>query len=125
MRNPPGKWSFWRFNWIAHHKIIRALERARAHAHGELLVVGCGDMRAERWFRGHVARYRGVDLSGSRFLQGLAPTAFAGAEQLPFRAAAFDTVLGLSMLTYLPEPRRMIDEAHRVLRPGGTQPRAC
>jgi len=29
-------------------------------------------------------------------------------------------VLGLSMLTYLSEPGRMLAEAHRVLRPGGT-----
>jgi SAM-dependent methyltransferase len=120
MRTPPGKWSFWRFNWIAHHKMIRALERARAHAHGDLLDVGCGDMRAEKWFHGHVTCYRGVDLAASEFLQGMRPTAFARAEQLPFRAGSFDTVLGLSMLTYLPEPRLMLDESRRVLRSGGT-----
>jgi len=31
-----------------------------------------------------------------------------------------DTVLSLSVLTYLPEPGRLIAEAHRVLKPGGT-----
>jgi len=117
---PVGKWAFWRFNWIAHHKVIRSIERARRHAHGELLDVGCGDMRAEHWFRGHVARYWGVDLTESRFLIGRRPAAFARAEQLPFRPGSFDTVLGMSMLTYLPEPIRMIEEAHRVMRPGGT-----
>ena len=117
---PVGKWAFWRFNWIAHHKIIAALERARVHAHGVMLDVGCGDMRAERWFRGHIAKYEGVDLTASRFLLGRKITAFARAEELPFRDASFDTVLGLSMLTYLREPQRMVDEAHRVLRPGGT-----
>ncbi len=120
MRNPPGKWSFWRFNWIAHHKMIRALERAGAHASGDLLDVGCGDMRAAGWLRGRFRRYHGVDLAASSFLQDLKPTAFARAEQLPFRAGTFDTVLGLSMLTYLPEPRLMLDESRRVLRPGGT-----
>jgi SAM-dependent methyltransferase len=117
---PVGKWQFWRYNWIAHHKVIRAIERARVHARGRLLDVGCGDMRAEVWFRAQVDSYWGVDLSASRFLQGKKPVAFARAEQLPFRAASFDSALGMSMLTYLPEPIRMLDEACRVLRPGGT-----
>jgi SAM-dependent methyltransferase len=38
---------------------------------------------------------------------------------LPIRTASVDTVLGLSMLTYLTEPLRMLEEAHRVLRPSG------
>src|SRR5213075_2078230 len=67
---PPGPWTFWRFNWLAHHKLIRALLRARPHAHGVMLDVGCGDRRAEKWFRGHVSRYLGVDLASSRFLSG-------------------------------------------------------
>jgi SAM-dependent methyltransferase len=44
---------------------------------------------------------------------------FARAERLPFRSGSFDTVLGLSMLNNLPQPERLLDEAHRVLRPGG------
>jgi SAM-dependent methyltransferase len=117
---PPGPGEFWRFNWLAHHKLIGALMRARVHAHGVLLDVGCGDRRAERWLRGHVSRSLGVDLAGSRFLGSGRPDAYARAEALPFRAGSVDTLLGLSMLTYLREPRCMLAEAHRVLRPGGT-----
>lgn len=116
----PGKWAFWRFNWVVNHEVIRALERVRVHAHGTLLDIGCGDMRSARWFRGHVDRYLGIDLHASRFMIGRRPTAFARAEALPFRDGSLDTVLGVSMLTYLPEPERMLEEAHRVLRPGGT-----
>src|SRR5262249_31263166 len=47
------------------------------------------------------------------------PTAIARAEELPFRPATFDTVLGMSVITYLPEPARLIEEAWRVLKPGG------
>ena len=32
-----GRWTVWKFNWLANHKIIRALERARRHARGEAL----------------------------------------------------------------------------------------
>jgi SAM-dependent methyltransferase len=67
-----------------------------------------------------VERYLGVELSASRYLGDRPPDAFARGEELPFRAGSMDTVLSLSVLTYLPEPGRLIAEAHRVLKPGGT-----
>ena len=118
-RTPTGKWSVWKFNWLANHKIIRSLERARGHACGVLLDVGCGSKPFSGLFAGRVTRYLGTDLKASRFLGAARLDAFARAEALPFRAGSMDTVLGLSMLTYLPEPRLMLEEARRVLRPGG------
>ena len=116
---PTGKWSVWKFNWLANHKIVRALERARSHAKGELLDVGCGSKPFAPLFAGRVTRYWGTDLAASRYLGSQRPDAFATAEAQPFRDSTFDTVLGLSMLTYLPEPVRMLQESRRVLRPGG------
>jgi len=116
---PTGRFTPWKFNWLANHKIIAALERVRVHAHGDLLDVGCGSKPFAPLFAGRVRRYWGSDLAASRYLAGARPDAFATAEAQPFRAASFDTVLGLSMLTYLPEPLRMIVEAYRVLKPGG------
>src|SRR5262249_18555627 len=118
-RAPTGKWSVWKFNWLANHKIIRSLERARGHARGVLLDVGCGSKPFAGLFAGRVNRYLGTDLQASRYLGSARLDAFARAEALPFRAGSVDTVLGLSMLTYLPEPRLMLEEARRVLRPGG------
>ena len=118
-RGAPGRGSVWRFNWLIHHRIVAALLRARPHAHGVLLDVGCGDKPFARWFRGHVTRYLGTDLPCSRYLGRARPEVFARAEQLPIRAGSVDTVLGLSMLDHLPEPGRLLEEAYRVLRPGG------
>jgi len=116
-----GKWSIWRFHWLIHHKIIRALERARPYLRGVLLDVGCGTKPFARVFEAGLSRYWGADLPDSRFIAGatLGPDVFARGEALPFRDASLDTVLGLSMLTYFPEPLRMLEEAARVLRPGG------
>ncbi len=114
-----GRWSFWKYHWLANHKVVRALERVRAHARGELLDVGCGSMPFAPLFDGRVTRYRGVDLPGSPDLGAGRPDAFARAESLPFRAGSFDTVLSLAVITYLTEPGRLLDEARRVLRPGG------
>jgi SAM-dependent methyltransferase len=114
-----GRFTPWKFNWLANHKIIAALRRVRGHAKGNLLDVGCGSKPFAPLFAAQVQRYRGTDLAASRYLGEARPDAFARAEAQPFRDGTFDTVLGLSMLTYLPEPSRMIAEAHRLLRPGG------
>ncbi|HTM56798.1 MAG TPA: class I SAM-dependent methyltransferase [Candidatus Udaeobacter sp.] len=118
-RSPTGRWSVWKFNWLANHKIIRALERARPRAHGVLLDVGCGSKPFARIFEGRVSRYLGTDLSASRYLGEARLDAFARAEAMPFRSGSIDTILGLSMLTYLPEPLRMLEEAERALKPDG------
>jgi SAM-dependent methyltransferase len=118
-RTRSGKWTVWKFNWLANHKIIRALERARVHARGRLLDIGCGSRPFAPVFRGRVDRYLGTDLRSSQYYGASPPDAYARAEALPFRDATMDTLLGLSMLTYLPEPGVMLAEAHRVLRPGG------
>src|SRR5262249_37120571 len=116
----PGKWSVWKYNWLANHKTIRALERARLHAHGVLLDVGCGHKAFAPYFDGQVTRYLGVDLADPGGDDAARrPDALGRAEALPFRTGSIDTVLGLALLTYLTEPQRMLDEAHRVLRPGG------
>ena len=116
---PGGRYAVWKFNWLANHKIVAALERVREHARGELLDVGCGSTPFAPLFAGRVRRYWGTDLASSRYLGEARPDAFATAEAQPFRDETFDTVLGLSMLTYLPEPLRMLTEARRVLKPGG------
>jgi len=119
-RGTPGKWSFWRYNWIIHRLVLAAVKRARPYAHGTLLDVGCGSMRARRWFEGWITRYIGIDLDTSQYLEGGRLDAYARGEELPFKDGSIDSVLGLSVLTYAPEPQRMIDEAYRVLSPGGT-----
>lgn len=43
----------------------------------------------------------------------------ADAKQLPFDAGSFDTVFSNTSLHHIPEPRRMLSEAWRVLKPGG------
>ena len=109
----------WRFNWLIHRQVIDALLRARRHAQGLLLDLGCGEMPFARWFEGHVTRYLGVDIPIFYYRHRVKPDLFARAEALPIRSGSIDTVLGLSILDHFPEPAPLLDEAHRVLRPGG------
>lgn len=118
-RYSPGRWSVWRYNWLIHHQVVAALIEARRHAHGLLLDVGCGEMPFARWFDGHVTRYLGVDIPVFYYRHRVKPDLFARAEALPLRGGSIDTVLGLSMLDHFPAPGPLLDELHRVLRPGG------
>jgi len=114
-----GKRAFWRFNWLSRRRIIEALERARPHARGRLLDVGCGTQPFAPVLAGSIEQSIGVDLPGSRDLGAHRPAAYAKAEALPFRDGSFDTLLALSLITYLPDPRAFMKEGWRVLRPGG------
>jgi ubiquinone/menaquinone biosynthesis C-methylase UbiE len=95
----------------------------------ELLEVGCGiGTDLVRFARGS-AIVTGVDLSATAVdlarknfdLHGVAARDLrvANAEALPFADATFDVVYGHGVLQYTAEPRRLVAECHRVLRPGG------
>jgi len=89
-----------------------------------LLDLGCGTGH-------HLARYaaRGFDVVGVdgsmemlRHAHQTLPGAAlrrAGIDALPFRDGIFDVVLSIEVLRYLPDPDAGLEEAARVLRPGG------
>ena len=118
-RVPAGRWSVWKFNWLAHHKLMAEIERVRHHARGVMLDIGCGSRSYQPLFEGQVERYVGVDLASGPYLGAPRPDVYARCEALPIRDGAVDTALSISVMNYLPEPARMVGEAWRVLRPGG------
>lgn len=118
-RLPGGRWSVWRYHWLANHKLVRGLERVRRHAHGTLLDVGCGSRAFAPLFRGHAERYLGLDLPGSPEYDFSRPDVYGDAMALPVRAGSVDTVLSLSTLEQVPDPARALAEMRRVLAPGG------
>lgn len=95
----------------------------------DVLDVGCGaGVEVVRFARAG-ARVAGVDLSGSAVhltRQNLghqhleARLAVADGEQLPFASTSFDYVFAHGVIQYAASDRHVVDEVHRVLRPGGT-----
>ncbi len=100
-------------------------ELAAEKASPRVLEVGCG---TGHWLL-HLApctgHRTGLDFSHEMLLrarekeQGL-PLVRASAEALPFREATFDLVFCVNALPHFPQPQRFIEEAGRVLAPGGT-----
>jgi SAM-dependent methyltransferase len=97
----------------------------------DLLEVGCGiGIDLLRFAQGG-ARVTGVDLSETaiRLAQenlrlhgitnGRAEVKVANGEALPFPNDRFDVVYGHGVIQYTADPRRLIGECRRVLKPGG------
>ncbi len=76
-------------------------------ANARVLDVGCGDRLG---LPGAV----GVDIEPCA-----AAACRADAQRLPFRDAAFDAVVSFAALEHIPDPRRVVAEMLRVLKPGG------
>lgn len=63
---------------------------------------------------GRIRRYVAVDLRGTPLVSVL-----GRAEQLPFGNDRFDVAICTQVLQYVADPRAVITEIHRVLKPGG------
>jgi SAM-dependent methyltransferase len=63
---------------------------------------------------GRLGRYVAVDIRSTPLVDIVAL-----GEQLPLRDAFFDLVICTQVLEYVEEPRKVIGEIHRVLKPGG------
>lgn len=94
----------------------------------DVLGVGCGIATDGINFARHGARYTGVDFSDSaislarhRFeAEGLPGNIVeASITDLPVEDASQDLVYSNGVIHHLPETQRVVDEMHRVLRPGG------
>ena len=119
--------------WAAYEERSLALLRPRVagSALGRVLDLGCGTgnllPRLAAW-GARVDACAGADLSPEMLAAARARTddasipaglAACDAAALPFRDAAFDTVISASVLHYWQRPDEALREARRVMRPGG------
>jgi SAM-dependent methyltransferase len=85
-----------------------------------ILDLGCSDgPHIPRLSTGGAVVGVDVALSRLRAARELAPVAAAVGERLPFRPAAFDMVYVSHVLHHAADPRAVLREIHRVLKPGG------
>jgi len=103
---------------IEKQSIVDALVEASVYASGRLLDIGCGRKPYRDLFAGRVTHHIGVDFPVTA-AGAAAADVYADSTALPFADVAFDTVLSTQVLEHLPEPKAMLREACRVLRPGG------
>jgi SAM-dependent methyltransferase len=86
-------------------------EKVRHHVRGRLLDIGCGDNRLVREHGDGV----GVDI----VQWGQVDLVVEDTARLPLEDASFDSVSFVACLNHIPNREEVLDEARRVLKPGG------
>lgn len=106
--------------WLVDTITSQALEAAiGAAARGRLLDIGCGGKPYRQLALEYVSEYVGLDQPGSS-RDGVKPDLESTAYDIPAPDGSFDTVLCTAVLEHLEEPQAALEEALRVLAPGGS-----
>lgn len=114
-----GKISYLSPYKIENQSILDAVVKAKKYACGNILDMGCGNKPYALIFREE--KYIGIDLpvSESANKEEKKADVHGSVLELPFKSNSFDTVISLQVLEHVPEPKKMLKEAHRVLKNGG------
>lgn len=104
------------FQWLGARDLYADLRAALPTLSGRVLDVGCGDKPYREWLGPGATHVVGVDRSGA----GSPDVAADLDEGLPLRTGAFDAAMCIQVVEFLAEPRRLVEELHRCIRPGGT-----
>jgi SAM-dependent methyltransferase len=130
-RHPVGSRGFFddldQYHFEKLHHLMRLID-FDAYRGQSVLEVGCGAAIDLARFAKGGARATGVDVAASAIelakanfaQQGLAGDFYVvNAEALPFPDGSFDLVYAHGVVQYTADPRRLVDECRRVLKPGG------
>jgi SAM-dependent methyltransferase len=123
---PNGKLRSWTLAWARRNarelnwEIARDMRALGSAPRPAVADIGCGAKPYRQYFSGS-ARYFGIDLPVERSANKLEKRAevYADLVRLPIANESFDVVLCTQVLEHVPEPVRVLAEAHRILRTGG------
>lgn len=118
--NIRDKFPIYHTNWLNRITIINFIEAAaHQYAQGNLLDVGCGAKQYQSLFLDYVDSYLGLDLRLAPAYAAGGPNLLASVLETPLPDNTFQTVVSFQVLEHVPEPQVMMNEIHRVLKPGG------
>lgn len=106
-------------NWSLYNSLDRVVWQYRSKIQGEVYDLGCGDSIYKDFVLTLAENYIGVDWENS--LHESNPEVVADLnEVLPIPTSSADTVLCISTLEHLREPKDFLHEVSRILKPSGT-----
>jgi SAM-dependent methyltransferase len=128
----PEEFANWRASWLG-SRTEQIEQDAVFHLAGPLrskrvLEVGCGDGLYSIAASVKGAHVRAVDISAPMLFSARRRAEHSGsivewcqasAERLPFKSNVFDIVIAVTSLCFIKDPQPAVNEAARVLRPGG------
>jgi SAM-dependent methyltransferase len=105
------------WNWLVYQSSDQFLNKYAPHYKGKLYDLGCGVRSYEPFFLNFAESYVGIDWGAS--VHDTKADIFADLNKpLPVEDAVADTVVCLSVLEHLSEPQTLLNEAHRIMKPG-------
>jgi ubiquinone/menaquinone biosynthesis C-methylase UbiE len=107
--------------WIR-KAILQALTHAMKSFAGTLLDVGSGVMPYRSFIleNSKVTRYIGLDFPAGKYADQVFPDLVWNGLHIPLEEAAVECVMATEVLEHCPDPYAVINEIHRVLKPGGS-----
>ena len=105
-------------NWLVYNIGDKFLLKNRSLYKGVMYDLGCGEAPYKEFFLQYADQYVGVDWAGS-FHETKADVAADLNKPIPIDSQVADTVISLSVMEHLSEPQNMLNEAYRILKPGG------
>jgi len=105
-------------NWLVYDIGDRSLQEHSQYYKGVLYDLGAGESPYKDFFLRYADQYVSVDLAGS-YNVAKADIAADLNKPLPIESGVADTVVSLSVMEHLCEPQMMLNEAFRMLKPGG------
>lgn len=116
-----GKISFLSPHKIENQSILNSIIEARKYANGKILDMGCGNKPYADIYCDISTTYIGIDLLASESANKEEKKAdvYGSVLELPLRSDCFDTVLSFQVLEHVPEPKKMLKEAYRILKKDG------
>lgn len=87
-----------------------------SYGKGDVLDIGCGNKPYQKYFGSNLEKYIGCDVvqSSSNCVDVLCE-----AVKIPLEANQFDTAISTQVIEHVSEPQAMVNEAYRLLKPGG------
>jgi len=107
---------------IERQSLLNVIILSANYAKGTMLDIGCGTKPYESIFANRVSHHWGLDLpsTASKSYGDLTRTdIYANCLEIPIKSESVDTILSTEVLEHLPEPLKMLQEAHRSLKKGG------
>lgn len=103
--------------YFARRGLSKNIERLSSEIQGKVLDVGCGTQPYRQFFS--QCEYHGLELDTPENRSSKIADSFYDGKVLPFAENSFDSLVISQVLEHIFEPDRFLDEAHRVLKPGG------
>lgn len=108
--------------YLIRTSIFKALNAHASLLKGKLLDIGCGKMPYKQFILDNsaVKNYTGLDIENALpYDESVKADYTWDGVTMPFKNSEFDSAFGTEVLEHCPDPKTILNEVNRVLKPGG------